>query len=303
MALRPFSVVPRDTREWAEWCRLQFIQADTITAGAAGTAALADNAVTNAKLRDSAALSVIGRPVNSAGDPSDMSAASDGDVMRRSGAAIGFGQISTSIVIEGANLYYTDERAQDAVGAILTDSARIDFTYTDAAPTITADLIADSVSNTYLANMADSTIKGRASGAGTGDPTDLSAAQVLAILGLTGLVPVPGKYTPTLTGVINVAASGALECQYVRIGSMVIVSGRLTVDPTAVGATELGISLPIASNFGAVEDCGGVACANASAGLCAAIVADTVNDRATMVWVQNDAANRAMSIFFMYEVI
>lgn len=45
---------------------------------------------------------------------------------------------------------------------------------------------ADSITNTMLANMADSTIKGRASGAGTGDPTDLTAAQVCTITQGTG---------------------------------------------------------------------------------------------------------------------
>ncbi len=60
----------------------------------------------------------------------------------------------------------------------------------------------DSVTNAKLANMAQSTIKGRASGAGTGDPTDLSGTQATAILdsvvgdsgagGTKGLVPAPG---------------------------------------------------------------------------------------------------------------
>ena len=43
----------------------------------------------------------------------------------------------------------------------------------------------DSVTNAKLANMAAATIKGRASGAGTGDPTDLTAAQVKTILDFT----------------------------------------------------------------------------------------------------------------------
>lgn len=51
-------------------------------------------------------------------------------------------------------------------------------------------LASDSVTNTLLANMAQATIKGRAAGAGTGDPTDLSAAQVKTILAL-----VPGDVT------------------------------------------------------------------------------------------------------------
>lgn len=41
---------------------------------------------------------------------------------------------------------------------------------------------ADSITNAQLANMAQATIKGRASGAGTGDPTDLTAAQVATIV-------------------------------------------------------------------------------------------------------------------------
>jgi len=38
------------------------------------------------------------------------------------------------------------------------------------------------VTNTLLADMAQATVKGRASGAGTGDPTDLTAAQLITIL-------------------------------------------------------------------------------------------------------------------------
>lgn len=37
---------------------------------------------------------------------------------------------------------YTDEQAQDAVGGILTDTATVDFTYDDATPKITADVVA-----------------------------------------------------------------------------------------------------------------------------------------------------------------
>lgn len=39
---------------------------------------------------------------------------------------------------EPSGAAYTDEQAQDAVGAILTDSSSIDLTYNDAANTITA---------------------------------------------------------------------------------------------------------------------------------------------------------------------
>lgn len=45
-----------------------------------------------------------------------------------------------------------------------------------------ATIANEAVTNAKAANMADSTIKGRASGAGTGDPTDLTADEVSTIL-------------------------------------------------------------------------------------------------------------------------
>ncbi|MEO1169921.1 MAG: hypothetical protein AAFW97_14545 [Pseudomonadota bacterium] len=47
----------------------------------------------------------------------------------------------------------------------------------------TASIAAGAVTNTKLADMAQATVKGRAAGAGTGAPTDLSAAQLQAIIG------------------------------------------------------------------------------------------------------------------------
>lgn len=48
---------------------------------------------------------------------------------------------TTDGIEEGAyNLYFTNERAQDAVGGILKDSANVTLTYDDAGPGIKADL-------------------------------------------------------------------------------------------------------------------------------------------------------------------
>jgi hypothetical protein len=65
----------------------------------------------------------------------------------------------------------------------------------------TASVPDGSITNAKLADMAQATIKGRAAGAGTGDPTDLTATQATAILnavvgdsgsgGTKGLVPAP----------------------------------------------------------------------------------------------------------------
>ena len=75
-----------------------------------GTAAQAkanvpDNGIADAKLRDSAALSVIGRSANSTGDPADIAAASDGEVLRRSGTSLGFGTVATAGIADDAVTY------------------------------------------------------------------------------------------------------------------------------------------------------------------------------------------------------
>jgi hypothetical protein len=78
---------------------------------------------------------------------------------------------------------YTDEQAQDAVGTILVDSARIDFTYNDWTPSITADIIDDSVTFTKIQNIHTNRILGRSS-SGSGDIEELNVTAVPALIGL-----------------------------------------------------------------------------------------------------------------------
>lgn len=66
---------------------------DITVSGSGATWTVDNNAITDAKIRDSAALSVIGRSANSTGDPADIAAASDGQVLRRSGTTLGFGAV------------------------------------------------------------------------------------------------------------------------------------------------------------------------------------------------------------------
>ncbi len=69
--------------------------------GTVATAGIADDAITNPKLRNSAGFSVIGKGSSGTGDPADIVAGVDGDVLRLSGAALGFGKI-TSASIDGS---------------------------------------------------------------------------------------------------------------------------------------------------------------------------------------------------------
>ena len=63
--------------------------------------------------------------------------------------------LTTTNIAEGTNLYFTDERAQDAVGTILTDTTTIDFTYNDAGNVITADVIQSGLSLNSISGTLD----------------------------------------------------------------------------------------------------------------------------------------------------
>ena len=114
-----------------------------------------------------------------------------------------------------------------------------------------------------------------------------------------------GTYTPTLTNGTNVAASTAYESQFIRVGAIVCVSGKVDVDPTSgTTTTILGVSLPFASNLGGQEDvagtCGQHLVTSASAG---SVRADTTNNRADLLMHPLSDVNAAWSFIFQYQII
>lgn len=63
---------------------------DVTASAGSNTTTIANNAVSDAKLRDSAAVSVIGRSANSSGDPADIAASANDQALMRQGDALGF---------------------------------------------------------------------------------------------------------------------------------------------------------------------------------------------------------------------
>lgn len=138
---------------------------------------------------------------------------------------------------------------------------------------------------------------------GNDDTFDLLSGPAGLSDGGTGAPNNIQSYTPTLTNVANLDASTAFACQYLRIGNVVIVSGKVNINPTAALSTQLGISLPVPSNIGAAEDCSGSASCPTIAGQSAAILGDIVNDRAQMEWIAVDLTNQPMYFIFAYRII
>lgn len=115
------------------------------------------------------------------------------------------------------------------------------------------------------------------------------------------LISPSGTYTATLTNTLNIASSTAYAAQYKREGNVATVSGIVTIDPTATGSVQLGMSVPIASNFGASEQAGGVAMSVASVGL--TIYADAANDRVVFEGVVTSAAAQNFWFSFTYLIV
>lgn len=117
-----------------------------------------------------------------------------------------------------------------------------------------------------------------------------------------------GTYTPTLTGVANVASSTAYALQYYRIGNMVTVSGKIDVTPTTeTGQTHIGVSLPVASNFatdGQGEGGGGTLIGSSPGNYPLAIASDATNDRISIKFIaQIDSSPITLTFSFTYQII
>lgn len=117
-----------------------------------------------------------------------------------------------------------------------------------------------------------------------------------------GLIISSGTYTPTLTNVTNITASTAYACQYLRVGNTVTVSGKVDIDVTLGAASELGMSLPIASAFTVEENLGGTGSSAAAASLVSAIRADATNDRAALVFTAVSLTNDSYFFEFTYQI-
>lgn len=186
-----------------------------IAFGQIATAGIADDAVTNGKLRNGAALTVIGRSANSTGDVADIAAGSDGHVLRRSGTTLGFGTIATAGI-------------------------------TDAAVTLAKQ-----------ADLAQSRIIGRAEGAGTGVPTALTPTQVVSIIDgetvtWTGSHTFNGtNLTVTAGADVAITASGGTvtlaATTQVQITSPTRLASSISLDSVTTTATTAANNLAIGS--------------------------------------------------------
>lgn len=137
----------------------------------------------------------------------------------------------------------------------------------------------EGVTNAKMAHMAQSTLKGRASGAGTGDATDLSATQVRTILNVEDGADVTDA--AAVLGAIPVIVSESAQISGSIFGG---VSGDITITAAGVasiGANSVALGTDTTGNYVATlanASNGGTTISNGSGEGGAATVALNLND-------------------------
>jgi hypothetical protein len=131
--------------------------------------------------------------------------------------------------------------------------------------------------------------------------------QIVGSIGGGGTTLASGVYTPTLTGTANVDAvvvQGA-DWPYMRVGSVVTVSGQINIDPTASATTtSVRISLPIASNFASSNvGLAGTMVETGGASNVGAIRPEPTSDEAQIVYVPTATTAKSFSLVFTYSII
>jgi hypothetical protein len=111
-------------------------------------------------------------------------------------------------------------------------------------------------------------------------------------------------YTPELTNVLNLDSSTPYELQYMRTWGTVTVSGRISVNPTAVSTlTQVGISIPIPSNFTSEGHCAGTGASVASSySETGVISANTTYEYALLSFHARIASNHYIYFQFTYQI-
>ena len=178
------------------------------------------------------------------------------------------------------------------------------------APSLTADenYVTDAqlvvITNTSGVNSGDQTTIVGITGTKAQFDTAVTDGNFLYV----GDVPTlsSGVYTPTDSAHTNLTGNDVTmtEAQYMRVGNTVTVSGRFTGTATLTATTtSFEITLPVASNIGAVEDVAGTAFCGTIAGMGAEVIGVVASDTAKIQWVSSDVTSKTWSYQFSYQII
>lgn len=215
----------------------------------AGNVVVATNGISDANLRQGAALSVIGRSANSTGNVADIAAAADGDVLRRSGTTLGFGDVSLTTGVTGTLPIGNGGTGLTAVGGngtiLGSDGSAALFLSPTITTTAAAIAFARSGSNLNL-NLPDADASNRGT-VSTGTQT-LAGAKTFSSL-LTGSAGITGTAAAGAAALYSngvqasnwtaITATGTADetYNYIEVGTL---SGAATLNLPACNSTRNG---------------------------------------------------------------
>lgn len=120
---------------------------------------------------------------------------------------------------------------------------------------------------------------------------------------IVGTILVSGVYTPTITNGANVASSGATECQYLRVGDTVSVSGSFSVDPTLdATVTKIEMTLPFAATLTSTAHLAGTMATNTTTVDYGPIYGNTSSNQAQFDWTTHNTSSHAVYFHFTYKI-
>jgi len=177
------------------------------------------------------------------------------------------------------------EAAQDAVGAAMTDTAEIDFTYNDTANTISAAIFTDSIVVGRLHATATDVFFGRdTAAAGPGEEISVAAAKTLLDLSGTN----SGDQTITLTGDVTGSGTGSFAATIAANAVSFAKMADIATD-TLIGRDAAATGDPEAITVG-----GGISFTGAGALQTSAFTGDVTKAAgSTVLAIANDAVSFA----------
>lgn len=219
------------------------------------TVGIAANGVTNTKLRDSGALSVVGRSTNSTGDPADISAVAASDaVLRESGSVLGFGTVATAGIADNAvtDAKLRDSGALSVIGrsagssgdpADISAVAASDAVLRESGSVLgfgtvaTAGIADNAVTDTKLRDSAATSVIGRSAGS-SGDPADIAASADGQVLRRSGGSVAFGAVdiadTDAVTGILAIANGGTNSSTSLSNSRIMVSSAGTIVEAAAL---------------------------------------------------------------------
>ena len=235
-----------------------------ITVSGAGTAFTVDvGAITNEKIRESVALSVIGRSGATDGYVADItSTATEGNILQVLSGALDFGKLTINSFVDGtvtlaklANIGTDKILGRDTAGSgvieELTLGSSLSFSgagviqraaltgdVTASADSNATTIASGVVTNAKLSNVATATFKARST-AGTGSPEDLTVAQAKTLLAIAA---------SDVSGLATIATSGSagdLGTGTIPDARMPDLTGDIT---TTVGTVATTIASGVVTN-------------------------------------------------------